>query len=160
MTKLFQAFFTGIFFTFILDFFLFLGLKLNYIDILQINVYYNILFADHQNIYIYLVFSAFLGFIITYIDNQKLNALTLGILFSLVSLTLIPPIGKYVGELMFLKKGITLQDAKRSYQGDIYYYGRKEVKFYDYKLKKVIILKRNRLDFLHNIDIPQRDKEG
>ena len=56
MNKLFQAFLTGVFFTFILDFFLFLGIFLNYIKYYEIDLYYNILFADHQNIYIYLIF--------------------------------------------------------------------------------------------------------
>jgi len=145
MTKLVQAFLTGVFFTFILDFFIFLGIKLNYIDFHHIDLYYNILFADHQNIYIYLLFSLIIGFIVIYVDNNKLSAVVLGTLFAFVSLTLIAPIGKSVGELILSQKDVILQDAKRSYRGDIYYYGRKEVTFYDYKLKKVIILKRNRL---------------
>ena len=51
MSKLIQALLTGIFITFILDFFIFLGIKQNYIDFYEIDVYYNILFADHQNIF-------------------------------------------------------------------------------------------------------------
>jgi len=145
MSKFFQAFLTGIFFTFILDFFLFLGIKLNYIDFFNIDLYYNILFADHQNIYLYLLLASLLGYIIIYLDNNKVSAIMLGILFSLVSLTLIAPIGKSMGELLLMKKNITLKDSKYTYIGDAYYIGRKSVTFYDYELQKIIILEKNKL---------------
>ena len=145
MSKLFQAFLTGIFFTFILDFFIFLGIKLNYIDFYNIDLYYNILFADHQNIYLYALFSLFIGFVVTYIDNNKMTAILLAILFSIASLTLIKPIGKSLGEAILMQKNITLYDTKHSYTGNSYYNGRKKITFYDYELKKVIILEKDRL---------------
>jgi len=145
MSKLVQAFLTGAFFTFILDFFLFLGIKLHYINLYAIDLYYNILFADNQNIFIYLLISLIIGYTIIYINNNKITAVILGFMFTLVSLTLIAPIGKYVGEWMFTKKNIILHDAKFTYNGDAYYIGRKKIIFYDYELKKVIILKKNRL---------------
>ena len=133
------------FFTFILDFFIFLGIKLHYVDFYKINVYYNILFADHQNIFIFALFSALIGFIFTYLDNNKINFIILGSLFFVVSLTLIAPIGNRVGEWMLMDKDVTLYDSKHSYNGDSYYNGRKTVTFYDYELKKVIILDKQRL---------------
>lgn len=145
MTKFVQAFLTGAFFTFILDFFIFLGVQQHYIDFYKIDLYYNILFADHQNIYIYLALSAFIGYLVIYLDNNKTSAIALGILFSIASLTLIPPVGKAVGELMFARKNVTLKDAKHSYTGDIYYDGRKKITFYDYELKKIITLEKERL---------------
>jgi hypothetical protein len=69
MTKLFQAFLTGAFFTFILDFFLFLGMKLNYIDKHNIDLYYNIFFADNQNIFIYGFFTLLIGYLVIYVAN-------------------------------------------------------------------------------------------
>jgi len=145
MSKFFQAFLTGIFFTFILDFFIFLGIKLNYIDFYNINLYYNILFADHQNIYIYTIFSIFIGYLVIYVNDNKTSTIILAVLFSLVSLSLIQPIGNSLGELMLMSKNITLQDSKHTYIGDIYYNGRKKITFYDYELKKVITLDKNRL---------------
>jgi len=145
MTKFFQAFLTGIFFTFILDFFIFLGLKLHYIDFYNIDLYYNILFADHQNIYLYTIFSILIGYIIIYVDNNKISTIILGVLFAIVSLSLIKPIGNSLGEIMFMSKNITLKDARHKYIGDIYYNGRKKITFYDYELKKVIILDKKRL---------------
>ena len=145
MSKFVQAFLSGIFFTFILDFFLFLGIKENYIDFYEIDVYYNILFADHQNIFIYALFSIIIGALITYINNNKLSVITLGILFVLVSSTLIPSIGHKVGEMMLMKKDVTYKNAKYTFKGDAYYIGRKNITFYDYELKKIILLDKKEL---------------
>lgn len=145
MTKLFQAFLSGIFFTFILDFFLFLGIKLNYIDHYKIDVYYNILFADHQCLLIYLLCSAFLGYMTTYYSRPKVTALLLGGLFVAVLLTLIAPIGKHVGTLLLMKPDQTLHDGRYSHHGNIYYDGRDTVYFYDEELQELITLSKKEL---------------
>jgi hypothetical protein len=144
MTKLVQAFLSGVFFTFILDFFIILGIKINYLEAHNINVYYNILFADHQNIFIFLFFTIIIGYLVSY-ASTKSTLIGVGTLFVLAFSTLIPPVGEAVGELILLKKDITLKTDKFSYHGDIYYDGRKEITFYDYKLKKVIILNKNKV---------------
>ncbi|WP_324171021.1 hypothetical protein [Sulfurimonas sp.] len=145
MTKLFQAFLTGIFFTFILDFFLFLGIKQGYIDLYNIDLYYNILFADHQNIFIYTLVSAILGFIIIYINSNKLSFIVVGVLFTLSLSTLIPSIGHSVGEMLLMKKNVVLKDKKHTFYGDIYYDGRTQINFYDNELKKIILLDKKDL---------------
>ena len=145
MTKFFQALLTGIFFTFILDFFIFLGIKLNYIDFYEIDLYYNILFADNQCFILYALVSALIGYLVIYLNNNKISAIVLGILFSLAALTLVPPIGYSLGEMILMTKNTTLQDSRHTYVGDIYYDGRKKISFYDYNLKKIINLDKNRL---------------
>jgi len=143
MSKVIQALLTGMFFTFIMDFFIFLGIKQNYIDFYEIDLYYNILFADHQNIYIFFIVSIILGYIVIYINNNKISVTVLGVLFLLSCSTLVHSIGYSIGEALFMKKNISFNDNKYTYHGDIYYDGRKEITFYDYELKKVIILKKN-----------------
>lgn len=145
MSKFFQAFLTGIFFTFILDFFIFLGIKLNYIDFYEIDLYYNILFADNQCFILYAVVSAIIGYIVIYLNDNKTSAIVLGILLFVTSLTLVPPVGNKLGEIMLMQKNTTLQDERHTYVGDIYYDGRSRVTFYDYNLKKVINLDKTRL---------------
>ena len=142
MTKLFQAFLSGIFFTFILDFFVILGVEVNYIRPHHISVYYNILFADHQNIFLFLFFTILIGYFTTY-TSQKTALVSVGTLFILAFATFIPPVGERVGAFILMKKDVTLQTARFSYHGNIYYNGRKEITMYDYKLKKVIILNKN-----------------
>ena len=145
MTKFFQAFLTGIFFTFILDFFIFLGIKHNYIDFYEIDLYYNILFADNQNIYLFAFVSIVIGLVFTYINNIKISAILIGFLFVLSLSTLIPTIGHSLGEMMFMKKNVTLSDGKYNYVGDVYYSGRNKITFYDYELKKKIFLNKKEL---------------
>jgi len=145
MTKALQALLTGMFVTFILDFFIFLGLKKHYIDFYEVKVYYNTLFVDHQNIFLFMFFSILTGFAIIYIKNLKISAIFISLL-SIISLsTLYPSIGHALGEKMFMQKNITLNDKRNFFVGDIYYEGRKKITFYDYDLKKTILLKKKDL---------------
>lgn len=148
MSKVFQALLSGIFFTFILDFFLFLGIKQNYIDKLNIDLYYNILFADNQNIFIFLIFSAFIGYITLYRSN-KISLIILGSLFLLCLSTLINPIGFSLGEMILMEKNRTLQTNKFLYRGDIYYNGRSKIYFYDYKLDKILAIDKTKIKEQH-----------
>jgi hypothetical protein len=144
MSKVFQALLSGMFFTFILDFFLFLGIKMNYIDTLNIDLYYNILFADHQNIFLFLIFTIFLGYITLYLSH-KISLIVLGSLFLLVFATLLQPIGYFMGEMLLMSKNTTLQTEKFSYTGDLYYAGRTKLYLHDYRLDKIIILDKNKI---------------
>jgi hypothetical protein len=148
MSKAVQAFLSGVFFTFILDFFLFLGIKENYIDKLEIDLYYNILFADNQNVFIFFFFSILLGYITLYLSN-KISLMVVGALFILAVATLIPPIGFSIGEAMLMEKNQTLYTEKFLYRGDIYYNGRKSIDFYDYKLDKRLKLNKNKIKERH-----------
>jgi len=149
MTKVVQALLSGMLFTFIIDFFLFLGLKLNYIKPLGVDVFYNVFFVDNQNWTIYFAVSVIVGFLIMYANNFfKLTII--GFLFVDVFLTLIPSIGYSVGEKIFMKKDITLHNKKFTFRGDVYYIGRKKITFYDKDLKKVILLDKN--EILENIN--------
>ncbi len=145
MTKFFQAFLTGIFFTFILDFFLFLGIKQGYIEFYEIDLYYNILFADHQNLFVYSIFSLLIGYIIIYVDNRKLSLIVVGSLFLLSLSTLIRGVGYSIGEMMFFEKNVTYKDSRHTFIGDVYYNGRTQITFYDYELKKIILLNKKDL---------------
>ncbi len=145
MSKLFTALLVGMISTFIVDFFIFLGIWLNYIKPNEIEVFFNVLFADHQNLIIFLGSSVVLGFIFMYTESKKLTIFTILILTTLAILPLFEPVGKYVGEEMLMKKGVTYQDKRFSFYGDVYYDGREGITFYDHELKKMIILKKKDL---------------
>jgi len=144
MSKIFQMILSGMFFTFICDFFLFLGIKENYIDAHGIDLYYNILFADNQSLILFVIFTLITGYIVMYLSN-KIAIITIGTLFLLSAATLIPPIGSAAGELLFMQKDRSIKTDKFSYHGDLLYIGRKNIYFYDYELKKVIILDKNKI---------------
>ncbi len=145
MTRFVQALLVGMFITFILDFFIFLGIFLNYINFYEIDLYYNILFADNQSIYLYFIISLLLGVFITY-TSSKVVRLSVLISLTLLSLsTLIPSIGNSIGEAVLMKKNVTYHDSKHTFNGDTYYDGRDTIVFYDYELKKIIQLKKKEL---------------
>ena len=145
MTKLLQALLVGMFITFIADYFIFLGIFLNYIHHYEIDVYYNILFWDYQNIYILIASAIIFAIISTYIANIKFTAISVGLL-CLVSLsTLIPSVGYMAGENILMKKNVTYHDDRHNFIGDVYYDGREEITFYDYELKKIILLDKKDL---------------
>ena len=144
MSRYIQLFLTGVFFTFILDFFLFLGIKLHYIDPLDFTLYYNVLFADNQNPLLFFAFSLFIGWLL-YFTKNAIRIPVMLLLFALALSTLVPSVGKRVGEALFLKPNVTLHNEKFTFHGDIYYIGREKVLFYDYDLKKMIELDKSTL---------------
>jgi len=144
MSKIVQAFLSGMFFTFILDFFLFLGIKVNYIDANEIDLYYNILFADNQNIFFFLFLSILLGYITLYLSN-KVALIVLLPLFLFVFSTLLSPIGNFVAETLLMQKDVRITTKKFVYKGDIYYKGREYITFYDHRFKKFLKLEKNKI---------------
>ena len=144
MSKLIQAFLSGMFITFLLDFFLFLGIFQNYIRVYEIDLYYNILFADNQSLILFLLFSIVLGYISLY-QSTKIALVTIGILSILSLSTLITPIGNSVAEMILMKKDVLIKMQKYSYRGDILYDGRKYITFYDYRFEKILELEKNKI---------------
>ena len=145
MSKFFQAFLTGSFFTFILDFQLFLGIKLNYLDYYEIKEYYNVLFAEHQNILYIVPLVIFIGFITTYLNSTKVSIGIMSTLFFITMLVFIPSIGREVGAKILQKKDVRYQDSKFIYRGTLYYEGRQKVTIFDDELQRLITLNKKDL---------------
>jgi len=145
MSKLIQALLSGLFFTFILDFFIFLGIKLHYIDFYEINLYYNILFADNQNIFIYMFFTVLIGWLVIYVNSNKIKITIISLFFILSFSTLIAPIGHSVAKIVLMEENQVFNTKRHTFQGDIYYNGRDTISFYDYELEKIIILNKKEL---------------
>ncbi|MGE4397595.1 MAG: hypothetical protein AB7D34_09160 [Sulfurimonas sp.] len=145
MNRAIQALLSGIFITFILDFFLFLGILLNYINFYNIDLYYNILFADNQNGFLFFGLSIVLGYIVVYVKNYKVSLITVGLLSFLTLLTLFQSIGHSVGEAIFMQKDRVLVTSKRTYSGDILYDGREYITFYERTLEKIIKISKKDL---------------
>lgn len=142
MKDLVLAILVGSIVTFIFDFFIFLGMKLHYIDLHNIEVYFNTFFADNQNFFLYFFFTLFYGALIIYVKNVKLILITL--LFSALCSfsTLLYPIGSTLAHALFMQENVSLKYKKRLYNGDIYYDGRDKITFYYYKLEKMIQLEK------------------
>ena len=66
-------------------------------------------------------------------------------MFALSFSTLIHPIGHSVAQMMLMSKDQVLKNKRHTFVGDIYYNGREKVTFYDYELKKIVILNKKEL---------------
>ncbi len=131
MTRFVQALLTGMFFTLVFDFFIFLGVFLNYIKANNIDVYYNILFADHQNIFLFMGISILLGLLLIYTQSVKFQFFLVSFLLLGSFLTLIPSTGESLAKSMFMQENVTLHVANQTYNGEIYYNGRTTLYFND-----------------------------
>ena len=145
MSKLILALLTGMLITFIVDFFLFLGVKLNYFDFYEINIFYNVLFADNQNFLLFFGSSIVFGFILIFISNNKLTVALIIALTIIAIAPLFSNIGESLGKMMFMKKDVTYNEIKHSFHGDVYYDGRRTIHFYDNELQRIIILQKKDL---------------
>ena len=144
MIKFVQAFLTGLFFTFILDFNLFLGIKLHYIDHHGIDVYYNTLFADNQNGLLFFALVAVLGWITMYWKWRKTAWGVMFVLFTGSFALMIPGVGLKAGELMFRKPNVQISLPPHVYRGDIVYTDRNQLYFYDTDLQRQIKLPKEK----------------
>lgn len=144
-SKLGSAFFAGMFFTFFLDFFFILGLFLNYIQAQEIDVYYNVLFADHQNIFLYAAGVIIFGYLFLFYNTKRAVIIFVTSLV-VVNLTQIPSVGKYVGQMMFSQENKIISSGKHTYIGTIVYEGRDKLWFYDDELKEIITLEKDKIN--------------
>jgi hypothetical protein len=144
--KVITAFVTGVFFAFFLDFFFILGLFLNYIKAQDIDIYYNVLFADHQNFFLFFTVSALLGYLFIFYKNSKIAVLIFFALLVLVNLMQIPSIGKGVGEMLFSKENQIISSGKRTFIGTLVYEGRNKIWFKDDELQKIIIIEKDSIN--------------
>lgn len=140
MTKAIQAILTGVFFTFILDFILFLGLKLHYIDAYRLDVYFNPFFVDNQNAPLFILFSLFIGWITIYRKSVKSAAIVLSLLLLFSAAPLVPSAGMKIGNALFRQTNIEIKVPPYTYRGDIIYTDRSQLYFYDTDLQRLITL--------------------
>ena len=141
-SKLATAFLAGAFFAFFLDFFFILGLFLNYIQAQDIDVYYNILFADHQSYLVFFSLVVIFGYLFLFFSSTKIATIIFGVCFVIVNLVQIPSIGFKVGQMMFEKTNQILQKEEHTYIGKIVYEGRSIIWFYEEELKKIIEIQK------------------
>ena len=121
------AFIFGFIFVLLLDFLLFVGLKLNYFDYYGIDIYFNTLFADNQPYILLLIVSALLGYAMLYLRGNVIFDRIYIVLVLLFATTFYPPVGKATGEFLFAEKAKKMQILDRNETIDLLYRGRNAV---------------------------------
>lgn len=144
MIKALQALLTGLFFTFLFDFSLFLGLKLHYIDAHGIKIFFNPFFVDNQNIVVLAVLTLFIGWIAIYQRSLKTALIVLTLLAVASVSSLVPPIGSKYGDALFRQPNQHINIAPHTYRGDILYVDRQKLYFFDTDLQRLITLPKDK----------------
>ncbi len=140
INRIFGSFFMGFIFISILDFLYFIGLKLHYFDFYKIDVYFNVLFVDNQNFYIIVPLSLLVGYLLMYSSFVKIFMKIYIITILLFVTTLYEPIGKTLGESVFLKQNQRYKLGSTTFSGDRLYKGRNNIYIYRKDLKKTVKL--------------------
>jgi hypothetical protein len=135
----------GFIFISILDFLYFIGLQLNYFDFYKIDVYFNVLFFDNQNFYMLIPLSFIVGYILMYSKVSKPFLKLYVIVIILSTTTLYEPIGKSLGETVFLKDNQRFKFGSTTFSGATLYKGRTDIYIYRNDLAKTIKLDINKV---------------
>ena len=143
INRILGSFFMGFIFISILDFLYFIGLKLNYFDFYKIDVYFNVLFVDNQNFYILVPLALVVGYMLMYSKLAKQFLKIYVIIILLSATTLYEPIGKSLGETVFLKDNQRFKFGSTTFSGSTLYEGRTDIYIYREDLAKTIKLYKN-----------------
>ena len=126
-TKLFNALIFGSIFILLLDFLLFVGLKINYFDFYGIDEYFNVIFVDNQPYILLFILSIAFGYSMLYLRGSKIFDRIYIILILLFATTFYQPVAMRVGNFLFAKKNQNLQVLDTNVTMDILYKGRQSI---------------------------------
>ena len=140
INRILGSLFMGFIFVSILDFLYFIGLKLNYFDLYKIDVYFNVLFVDNQNFYILVPLSFILGYLLMYSPFVKIFMKIYIVTILLFVTTIYEPIGKTLGETVFLKQNQRYKLGSTTFSGATLYEGRESIYIYRKDISKTIKL--------------------
>lgn len=141
--KVINGFFFGLTLVLMVDFLLFIGLKLHYFDALNIKEYFNIYFFDNQPFIFVGISSLVLGFAMLYSSFFRIVQ-AFYIIFLIVSVgALHAPIGQALGEKIFLEPNVSLQVGSTIFKADILYEARHNYYIKREGIEKTIILSKD-----------------
>ncbi|HIP29885.1 MAG TPA: hypothetical protein EYG93_04190 [Sulfurospirillum arcachonense] len=140
INRILGSLFMGFIFISILDFLYFIGLKLNYFDLYKIDVYFNVLFYDSQNFYILIPLALVVGYMLMYSAFAKPFMKAYIIIIILSTTTLYEPIGRSLGETIFLKENQRFKFGSTTFSGATLYEGRRDIYIYRQELLKTVKL--------------------
>jgi len=145
ISKIINSFFLGFIFVLLLDFLLFIGIKINYIDAYNIKVYYNTLFVDNQSYILFFVIALFFAYLISNKKTAKFFTYIYILLIFMSLSTLYKPIGKTLGKSLFEKENLSFKVGKITFKGNMLYKGRNYTYIYRNDIQKVVKLNNSEL---------------
>ncbi len=127
ITKLFNAFIFGLIFVLLLDFILFISLKINYFDFYGIDEYFNTIFTDNQSYLLLLVLSVAFGYSMLYFKRRKVFDKIYIVLILIFATSFYQPIAQKIGTLLFTQQNQNMQVLDVNITTDIVYKGRNHI---------------------------------
>jgi len=140
MIKFIQALFSGLLVVLILDFFIFLGLYLHYVEALEIPFYFNAFFIDNQPWLLLFISTLLFGLLIIYNPIKMVNLAVLLLATSVSLLPLIPSIGLNSGYWLFSLEPYDITINQQHYHGKLLYKRRGIVTLFDNDLQRNVTL--------------------
>lgn len=148
-----SSFFMGLVLISLLDFIVFIGLKLNYIDFYNIKEYFNVFFFDNQPFLAIAILSLCFGYFLLYTPLRKamqiLYLLTLLVFLSVF----IPNVSQNLGKRLFMQKELNFMLGKVEFKGDMLYVGRNLYYIYRNDLQKTIRLKKDEVKLIDKDEV-------
>jgi len=122
--KIVNGFVLGLALVLLVDFLVFIGLKLHYFDALEIAEYFNIYFFDHQPFVLLGIGALILGVGVLYTPFAKLFWWGYLATLCVSAFALVEPVGRGLGKTFFLKENQQFQVGSVRFVGDLLYEGR------------------------------------
>ncbi len=132
----------------LLDFLLFIGLKISYFDAYNITEYFNVIFIDNQNLILFVSLSLLFGYLMLYSRLSKFFDTFYIILLIVFASIFYKPVGKFVGEKLFMEKNKIFKIGDTRFRGDILYVGRNYYYIKREGIKSAIRLSKEELKVL------------
>ncbi len=146
--EIITSFLFGFILVSLLDFLLFIGLKINYFNTYNIGEYFNVIFIDNQNIFLIVALSFLFGYLMLYSKLSKFFDSFYILLLILFASTFYKPIGKSVGEHIFREKNKIFEVSGTKFRGDILYKGRNYYYIKRDEIKKAIRLSKDEVKII------------
>lgn len=140
INRILSSFFMGFLFVGVLNFLFFVGLKLNYFDFYNIDVFFNVMFIDNQNFFILLPLSLVLGYLLMHSSFKRVSMKIYIASILLFMTTFYEPIGKSIGEAVFKKEAQQYKFGATTFSGKTLYKGRDYIFIFREELGKTIKL--------------------
>jgi len=147
--RLITSFLFGFILVALLDFVMFIGMKLNYFDYYDIKEYFNVIFFDNQNFPIFLILALAFGYLMMYSKFAKIFDVLYIIMLLFSITTLYSSVGKSVGERFFLEKDKEISTNSTEFIGDILYRGRDAIYIKRDGVEKAIKINRDDVTILN-----------
>ena len=142
MNKILSLILIGTLVTFIFDFLIILTAKINYLDFYGIHTYYNQLFFDTQNGFIFFIGILIYGGVFVLFDNIKISMSIFFISFLVVLTFFIPTNGYNIGAYIFKSENHIYKRFGIMKKGDILYENFEKYYIYDKDTENIIVINK------------------